>query len=109
MKINDVTIQPKGYILSDHRPITFKWKYQTLKIGKKKITYRQTKGIDIDKFKADILGSSLIKAPPTTLKPLVGDYNSTLSVLYDKHAPLKTKFIVAREDNPWFNSDIHNA
>ena len=54
------------------------------------------------KFSADILHSRLITHQPTNLCDLIETYNTTLSSLIDKHAPLKTKFIRAKPIYKWF-------
>jgi len=65
-------------------------------------SFRCLKSISISKFKHDIANSRLITHPPTDLYDLVYSYNTTLSSLLDKHAPLKTKTIRAKTPNPWF-------
>ena len=60
------------------------------------------KSSSISKLNRDIWNSKLITHPPTNLSRLVDSYNSTLSSLLDKHAPLKTKTIRAKPPNPWF-------
>ena len=70
-------------------------------------TYRSIKSINIETFKKDILASPLINNPPSTLTDLVNSYNSTLSSLLDKHAPLQSKVIHLKPDNPWFTSALN--
>jgi hypothetical protein len=65
-------------------------------------SYRCFKSISILKFSTDILHSRLITHQPTNLCDLIESYNSTISSLIDKHAPLKTKFIRAKPINKWF-------
>ena len=40
------------------------------------------------------------------LNELTSIYQSTLSVLLEKHAPLKKKVTFCRQLVPWFNSDV---
>jgi exonuclease III len=88
---------------SDHYPI-----FSTLTISPlpppslSEFSFRCLKSINISKFTRDILNSRLITHPPTNLSDLVDSYNTTLSSLLDKHAPLKTKTIRAKTPNPWF-------
>lgn len=42
----------------------------------------------------DILNSKLITAPPHNLEDLVNCYNSTLTAILDKHAPVKSKKVL---------------
>ena len=40
---------------------------------------------------------------------MVSCYNSTLSSLLDKYAPLRTKSVANRKRVPWFNHKIKDA
>ena len=40
---------------------------------------------------------------------MVSCYNSTLSSILDKYAPLKTKSVANRKRVPWFNDKIKDA
>ena len=51
---------------------------------------------DIDSFTSNLQSSRLITNPPTYLGFLLISYNTTLSSIFDKHAPIISKF------NPWF-------
>jgi len=104
---NDSSLSPViDYSLvspSDHFPI-----FSTLTISPLPpspllyFSFRCLKSISISKFTRDVLSSRLITHPPTDLSDLVDFYNSTLTTLLDKHAPLKTKSIRAKLPNPWF-------
>jgi hypothetical protein len=72
-----------------------------------KVTYHSIKSVNIEKFKQDILSSSLIMHPPTKLSDLVDCYNYILSSIVDKHAPVKTKFISLKPANPWFTPALN--
>ena len=48
------------------------------------------------------MSEPLISEPPTTLDDLLSTYNSTLTRLLDKHAPLIHKPVTSRPSNPWF-------
>jgi hypothetical protein len=56
--------------------------------------FRSLHSISINSFTRDILSSRLITQPPSELPDLVDCYNSTLSSLLDKYAPLKSKISV---------------
>jgi exonuclease III len=88
---------------SDHFPI-----FSSLTISPlpppplSQFSYRCFKSISIVKFCNDISRSRLITHPPANLSDLVEAYNTTLSSLINKHAPLKTKTIRAKPINKWF-------
>ncbi len=67
---------------------------------------RKLKGINIADFKKDISESVLCNATPQDLNTVVSLYNSTLSDILDKHAPLQSRSMVERPHNPWFNDTI---
>ena len=89
--ISDVTLS--SHLPSDHcAVISFldlgKFKDQRLTIASRKISE-----IDLDSFRSDILESELRLAPADDVDTLIEQYNSTLSRLLNKHAPLKTRSI----------------
>ena len=81
----------------------------------KLVTYRKYRSIDMESFKNDLVTSSLCQPPLTTETPVYGvdklakDYNSTLRMLIDCHAPLKSKTVKARPSVPWYISEIGAA
>ena len=53
------------------------------------------------------MSSKLITHPPTILSDLVDCYNSTLSALLNKHAPLKSKIFHPKPANHWFTPALN--
>ena len=99
-----VTILPHSP--SDHFPVVFSFnhvKMDTVKISTT-ISFRRINNIDIEQFCSDLENSTLIKSPSADLNELVQQYNTTLSTLLDKHAPLTSKTV--KKSNPWFTSDL---
>lgn len=72
----------------------------------KTVQFRKIKQINIDAFKSDLSSSDLLTRYWLTLDELTQCYYDTLSVLLEKHAPLKTKTIIARSAVPWFNDSL---
>ena len=70
--------------------------------------YRCLKSINMLKFQLDIRSSKLLTKPPTGLSELVSCYNTTLSLLLDKHAPLKSKTVSQKPNNPWYTPALHS-
>ncbi len=73
------------------------------------VTYRKLKAINHEDFACDIMNSDLITKPHSDLPALIDQYNSTLSTVLDKHAPLKTRSFTQRPNNPWYNDEIAEA
>jgi HEPN domain-containing protein len=67
---------------------------------------RAIRSINIANFCSDILSSRLITHPPSNLSDLVDCYNSTLSSLLNKHAPLRSKILRQKPSNPWFTAAL---
>ena len=64
------------------------------------ISYRQLKSIDMDALRADLIASELCTSVFTDLDMMVSYYNSTMSSLLDKYAPLRTKSVANRKRVP---------
>jgi hypothetical protein len=86
-----VTILP--YSPSDHFPVVFSINHGKANCSPNSSTksFRRINSIDIEQFCFDLENSTLIKSPASDLGDLVQQYNTTLSILLDKHAPLITK------------------
>ena len=66
----------------------------------KEISYRQLKSIDMDALRADSITSELCTNVFADLDMMVSCYNSTLSSLRDKYAPLRTESVAYRKRVP---------
>ena len=72
----------------------------------KKITYWELDRIDADLFLSDLLTLPLLTVPSDDLDELLLQYNSCLSSLLDKHAPVRSKVITVRPPNPWVSAEV---
>ena len=72
----------------------------------KEIRFRQLKRIDIPTFKNDISLSELCVNSFTDIDELSRCYDTTLSSILDKHAPMTTKRMVVRPVVPWITDDL---
>ena len=79
----------------------------------KTISYRKIKSIDMEQLKTDLQSTALYAADdPTTadeLEAYAKEYNTTLSTMLDKHAPLRTRTRVSRPLVPWYSDAIDKA
>ena len=69
-------------------------------------SFRRINSIDPSDFMSDLSSSSLILSPPSQLEDLVACYNSTLTSIINKHAPVITKVVRSSHSNPWFTPAI---
>ena len=73
------------------------------------IRYRQLRAIDFDVLRQDVEKSQLCTREYSDLNELTSSYNSTLTSLLDKHAPMEEKVAICRQRLPFFNSEIRCA
>ena len=79
-------------------------------LPKKRITYRKIKSITQASLHAEIASSLLLVQPQEQpLDHLITTYNSELSRIMNKLAPLKTSEITIRPEARWFNDDVRAA
>ena len=95
--------------LSDHASVVFQLNSSNHKHKESPKSYRPLNKIDVTRFKQDLLNSDIVTKPKTELNELVNQYNSCLSQLLDKHAPLRVKKTGNRNINPWYNENIRTA
>ena len=74
-----------------------------------KVRYRKIKFIDIESLKKYIQLTTLCLEPPEAIDDLMTCYETTLSDVLDKHAPLIIKTITVRPCVPWFSDEIKTA
>jgi hypothetical protein len=94
-------------MISDHCLIGCTLQIERPKVPRKQITSRKYKSLDHEALKKDIESSVLITSPASDVCAAVEQYNDTLSSLLDQHAPLFTKTVVPRIQQPWFSDSLH--
>ena len=94
-------------LITDHHLIKCKLSTSKPALHTKTISARKLRSVDMDAFKADILAS--IMCTSEDVSNLVDSYNSTLSSILDKHAPLKSMSVTVRPTIPFYTDAIHNA
>lgn len=67
---------------------------------------RKLCNIDSDSFGADIHSSSLYNSPSLNLSELCDQHDSVLSLILDKHVPLRKRVITVRPHTPWYSEEI---
>ena len=80
---------------------------------REKFQLQEIKSINMKQLKRDLQSTELWAAvkPTTTdeLQAYVNSYNSILSALLDKHAPLRTRTRVSRPVVHWYSNEINDA
>lgn len=62
--------------------------------------------VDKDVFRSHLADSSLVKSPASDLTKLCDQYDSVLTTILDRHAPLRSRLISQRPKAPWYTDDI---
>lgn len=95
----------------DHYPVFTQLSVAKPQLPKQEVTYRKLKCIDIASVSAAISASTLCTSETSTLSldEQVQLYNTELSVILDKLAPLKTRTITIRPEAVWYNNSIREA
>ena len=104
------TFTPSPIFPSDHIPVIYFLNISpspTVSKHPSKHLTRSIHSINTNSFILDIMSSKLITHPPTILSDLVDCYNSTLSALLNKHAPLKSKIFHPKPANHWFTPALN--
>ena len=105
--ISNVSVH--GQVVSDHNSVIFNLAADKPSFLSKNISYRKWKNVDIKDFTFDVAQSALVTTPADNVSALVTQYNSTLTELADKHAPLCQRRVTVRPRAPWYNDEIAAA
>jgi hypothetical protein len=102
--VNRVQIGYPG--ISDHHAVTVNLSLEKPHKNLQEVSFRRMKNINMESFTSDIKTSALITSQSENIDELVDQYNTVLSNLLDKHAPLITKTFVLRPDTMWYNEEL---
>ncbi len=94
-----------------HQAVTCRLDISRPETSKHTFIVRNYRGIDFDKFTADILKSSLYSNlnSDDNLDHLAEQYDTILRDIVDKHAPEETREITLRPNAPWFSPELQAA
>ena len=94
--------------LSDHSMSYLVWKSCNVKSVVKYVTYRKTKGVDLDAFKHDLSQQNWKQIEECeSLDEAVDMWEQMFLEVMNKHMPFKTKR-VRKKQSPWLNEYIFN-
>ena len=96
-------------LLSDHNIVQCNLLLVKPRRPRQKITYRKYAAINNVEFLSDLEQSTLFTNPSDQIAGLSRQYNSTITELIDKHAPLITRVITIRQKTPWFSEGLSEA
>ena len=70
---------------------------------------RDIRGINHDRFEADLLEHLASVDINMDVSAVVDQYEYAVISTVDVHAPVTTRMKTSRRNEPWYNDDIHNA
>ena len=97
------------FTISDHLAVISEIDCCKTKWNKEKISFRKINKFDYESFHSDIFSSDLIKKPVKDLSALCQQYDSVVSSILDKHAPVSTKTLPRKPPTPWMTPEIMKA
>ena len=93
-------------VQSDHSAVLFTISSLRPGLPKATIQFRKWRNVVLDKFQHDLQES--LRDMPQDLEEAAQAYNSRVTSVVDKHAPLHTKEVVIRPDAPWYCSELEH-
>ena len=109
---DEVNIQPQtsNFPSCDHFPLNFSTNCEILPAeDKKKITLRNTKRIDLQKYRNVISHGLAAGSSTSSFKDKINHYNTVCTAALDEQAPILTKWIRELNSAPWFDSEYKEA
>ena len=94
---------------SDHFEVECSLSIRRPQPTKKRICYRKTRDINIDRFREDISSSFTNLPTGVSLENLVQQYDHLLRSIFDTHAPEIKRTVTLRPNAPWYNSELRAA
>ena len=91
-------------VIADHFEVISEIDCCKTKLNKGKISFRKINKIDYESFHSDILNSDIIKKPEKDLSALCQQYDSVLSSILGKHAPVITRTLPQKPPTSWLKS-----
>ena len=93
-------------VISDHFAVHCSLAIKKPPNAKLTVMNRKLCNIHSDSLFTDIRSSSLYNSPSLDLSELCDQYDSVLSSILDKHAPLRKRVITIRPRAPWYSEEI---
>ncbi len=95
--------------ITDHAAVHCAVKVVRPVLPSKLVQFRKLNSIDMAKFTHDISSLPFCCSPADNVDDLVHQYNNGLSSVLDCHAPLISRTVAVRPDNPWHTDEIRQA
>ena len=93
--------------ISDHKTVCVDIDLPKPNINKVTFSYCSINKINFTDFNQDI-SNAFSNIDNFNLNSLIDHFNSNMSLIFDKYAPLKTVTVKPRTSNPWFTSNLRS-
>ena len=93
--------------ISDHKIVCVDIDLPKPNINKVTFSYRPINKLNFTDFNQDI-SNAFPNIDNFNLNSLIDHFNSNMSLILDKYAPLNTVIVKPRTSNPWFTSNLQN-
>ena len=103
--LNAISVDDSSEI-SDHYTVCADLRFVKANWERKRICGRKLKAINLEHFRQDVAMPHLLSESSNDLLTLLHLYNSELSSVLDKHAPLKSRMVTILPAAPWFSEEI---
>ena len=94
--------------ISDHYVVYFNLATSRLPLPRKTISARSFKSIDLESLKCDIRNSIRLALTSDNPDELPLQYDSELTALMEKHAPIRTQTVAILQLARWYTEDIRS-
>ena len=95
--------------ISDHLTVISEIDVAKPKLTKTTISFRKLNKIDLSAFRSNISNSDLIQKPEKDISALCCQYDTVLTSIIDKHAPMCTKNMSVKPPTPWMTPELIKA
>ena len=102
----DIAVNVTDPCLSDHLAVRRLLSLPKTAFERKEIQYRKLKSVDISLFRSELSDAFLKNNICHDTDACVQEYNSILTGLLDKHAPVKKRVLTLRPNAAWYTDDI---
>ena len=98
-------LRPDSLVKSDHFSVLFDLSSSRPGLPRETREYRCWRKVDLDAFQAD-LQTAFSDFDACNLSTAIDSYNSFITSIADKHAPLKKRQVTIHPDAEWYNDEL---
>lgn len=106
--LSNMLVSGTDFAFSDHKLLNFSFTFPTTTLPMKKmLTYRKISSVVpsviSDSIRSSTLSDCFLSNCPSEICSI---YNNSISQIFDKHAPVKTRLVPSTHVSPWFTPEL---